>query len=202
MQARRTLGFLDCIRAEIEGDSPWVEPKRLDGAVDAVLRGGDFVLGALRQFKIDRDEWYRDISGVQAHFLADRAKRSDLHQLGKGWEKDLDRRVHDACRSLMRKNGKDWGLTSDERTWPDPRAIPSLWAFLGYQETRWCLVLQYGWRPDPNDSADGQHFICAAHADVLVSHDERLLAVARACPPPRPEPVHFVEWGRGILAHE
>ncbi len=197
-----SLGFTDSVRAEIDGTSPWATSKELNAALDVVDNGGDFIIGVREQFKDHREKWYKDIKGVQARFLADAAKRADLHRLGKDLEQNLPNEVQDFCQQLLRMTVRDCGLPPDEEKWPDPRSIPSLWAFAGYHETRTCLVLQRGWKPDPNDSADGQHYICAAHADILVSCDDRFLDIARTCPPPRPKPMHFEEWAREILSDE
>src|SRR5664280_1926476 len=44
------LGFLDCIRAEIEADSPWVHTRVLDSVLDAVDRERDTMLNMRQQF--------------------------------------------------------------------------------------------------------------------------------------------------------
>jgi hypothetical protein len=196
------LPLRECIRAEIGRESTMLQAEQLEESFHGVTRGGPVLADLRAQFRRNKGEWRADAGRLHAVLPRNPEGRSELHRLGKDWEQRLPSRVEAGCRQLMRMNAKDWGLPPDEAMWPDPNEIPSLWAFEAYHATRWCLTFQKGWKLDPNDSADGQHFICAAHADILVSHDDRFLAIARACPPPRPEPMHFVEWARGILGGE
>jgi hypothetical protein len=106
------------------------------------------------------------------------------------------------CLREMRVTAKRHGLTMTDDSMPDPRKLPTFW----YMEAQLAATLERVIIHDgsttsekPPDVFDWMHFADCGYADVLVTEDRRLRALAEAaCVPLRV--TSFVDWANAILA--
>jgi hypothetical protein len=127
----------------------------------------------------------------------DRRERSaTIREWYKGREKIV---ITDWCMTFLRRERTRLGLPRDESQWPDPRQLPTLWAREAARLARIFLKHRDGRRVDGNDFVDWLHYQAAVHADVFVTSDKKLTAIAQECPPPKPNVVTFDAWAGDLL---
>lgn len=107
--------------------------------------------------------------------------------------------VADWALTDMHRSRKKLGLPKDRTRWPAPDVLPTLWCRTAFKAAHVYVINRDGSSIDGNDFFDWCHYTAAAHADVFVTRDRRLRAVARECPAPKPRVMSFEDWARGML---
>jgi hypothetical protein len=110
--------------------------------------------------------------------------------------------IEDWCRDELRKNAKLWRLPADEDRWPNPRAVPSVWAWMSYKVTRIFVVAAEALgtsRVDRNDVIDRELFSDAAYADVLVTDDTGVHRIAYHARTSGVTPIRFGDFCHLVL---
>lgn len=100
-----------------------------------------------------------------------RKKWSALGVLVKGLTKELrddpESVVVGHALRAMKVDQAQVGLPRDEAFWPNPKALPSVWARAAHQVMYAYLSTRDQRKPKPNDFHDWCHYIAAVHADEL-----------------------------------
>jgi len=151
------------------------------------------------QLSSDKEGFIFDERNVRAATLGQAGNQKQLADWVSKWFRDPVQRVREGALGFMRRHRVDFGLPDDDRVWPAPEAIRTLWAFQSYVLTRFYLVSRDGRRTDPNDQADWRHFTSAAYADQIVVQDQKFRQIISACPMPKPAVVTFDEWADKML---
>jgi len=128
-------------------------------------------------------------------------RESRVQQLEPEWKADPCGIVSRWVRKQMRKERTELGLPRDEKRWPHPAKLPTLWCGWAYRITRdmnreisrRSKTLK-GSERRGSHAVDWCHFMTAAHADEFVSSDDDFLEIIRAAPEPKPEILHLTEW--------
>lgn len=115
------------------------------------------------------------------------------------WWATAEQRIGEWVRESWKTDARDYGLSEDPASWPQPWTIPTVWGMFAFKMARMHLNIGENRRVDGSDFHDAHHYVAASYAEVLVTDDARFRQTCELIPTTPFRVVGLDEFVRSVV---